>query len=430
MSAKAFDALSKSSVVSSNPQTAQSQVNQDDEDRKKLLAIRKRNLIRFGSLAVLAFVVWLFATIAWFTSNKDVGGSGMGVKVEAGSYELRFRGDNIGALSYTAGTPVDGVTPYTSTDIYRKVTPTSDYAYNLPDGTRQNIEGTNYYDTDGGHPKVILRLDMDQLDSNYSGSDYLAPDKEKGLNPGAEGIIQFWVVPKKSGTLTAKFSLNINGYTAVQSDSAPFDVTSLTLIPASQPPLGDSSTEAEREAYDKKAAEIQAVEFLRAHILFFKGEYVNEGTEEEPDYKWVYTDFMNDDLLDPQNAGLYTFTFENAVQGEPIEVRIRWVWSNTFKQMVLSGDANAPAVTIDYTVRAAIQKYAYEHYNNIFKDVNLATVQSKMMKLKDGSETEYEFDAATLNTGTNLDDLSRGYNRADSEVGKRVRYMLLMLGAE
>lgn len=63
MSAKAFDALSKSSVVSSNPQTAQSQVNQDDEDRKKLLAIRKRNLIRFGSLAVLAFVVWLFATI-------------------------------------------------------------------------------------------------------------------------------------------------------------------------------------------------------------------------------------------------------------------------------------------------------------------------------------------------------------------------------
>ena len=37
MSAKAFDALSKSSDVSSVPQTAQSQVNQDDEDRKKLL---------------------------------------------------------------------------------------------------------------------------------------------------------------------------------------------------------------------------------------------------------------------------------------------------------------------------------------------------------------------------------------------------------
>ena len=57
-----------------------------------------------------------------------------------------------------------------------------------------------------------------------------------------------------------------------------------------------------------------------------------------------------------------------------------------------------------------------------------------MMKyqLKSGSETEYEyvFDADTLTTGTNLDDLSRGYNRADSEVGKRVRYMLLVLGAE
>ena len=28
---------------------------------------------------------------------------------------------------------------------------------------------------------MILRLDMNQLDSNYSGSDYLAPDKEKAI---------------------------------------------------------------------------------------------------------------------------------------------------------------------------------------------------------------------------------------------------------
>ena len=381
-----------------------------EDERKKM---RRSALIKMLAIIGVAAAVIVFSSLSWFSMNQENAASGMGVRVEAGNYELRFSGNNIGALSYTAGTPVNGVTPYTSTDIYGKVTPASDYAHNLVDGSKTNIFGTDYYDTDGSHSEVILRLD----------NDYLDPDKEKGLNPGSEGVIRFWVVPKKSGTLTAKFSLNIAGYTAVQSDSAPFDVTSVSPIPESLTPLGDSPTDAEREAYETTAAQIQAVNYLRAHILFFKGENANN--------EWTYTDFMNDDLEDD----LYAFTFENAVEGEPIEVRIRWVWTNTFKQMVLpSSDNNAPAVTNDNTVRRTIQNYAYEHYDDIFKSIELSTVQSKMMKyqLKSGSETEYEyvFDAETLNTGTNLDDLSRGYNRADSEVGKRVRYMLLVLGAE
>ena len=380
-----------------------------EKDRQKL---RKAALIKMFIALFLIIAVIVFGSIAWFTVNKQNSASGMGVRVEAGSYELRFQGDNIGALSYT-GSNVEGTTVYSSTDIYGKVTPTSDYAYDLQDGSVTNISGTNYYDTDGSHAEVILRLD----------NEYLSPDKEKGLNPGSEGVIKFWVVPKKSGTLTAKFSLNILGYTAVQSDSAPFNVTSVSPIPQSQSPLAENATEAERLAHENTAAQIQAVNYLRAHILFFKGEYVNN--------VWTYTDFMNDDL----ENDLYPFIFENAVEGVPIEVRIRWVWTNTFRQMVLpSSDVNAPAVTDDNNVRAAVQSYAYEHFDNVFKDIDLATVQSKMMKyqLKSGSETEYEyvFDAETLNTSTNLDDLSRGYNRADSEVGKRVRYMLLVLGAE
>ena len=97
MSAKAFDALSKSSDVSSVPQTAQSQVNQNDEDRNKLLAIRKKNLIRFGSLAVLAFVVWLFATIAWFASNKDVTASNMQIKTATMPFDIATRGSHMSA---------------------------------------------------------------------------------------------------------------------------------------------------------------------------------------------------------------------------------------------------------------------------------------------------------------------------------------------
>ena len=135
---------------------------------------------------------------------------------------------------------------------------------------------------------------------------------------------------------------------------------------------------------------------------------------------------MNDDLI---RNGYYPMTF-NAVKDEPIEVRFRWDWTNTFKQMVLPSSGNAPeAVTSDETVRGEIQQYAYNQYADVFKGITLADVQSKMMKLST-STNEYEFDADTLNTGTNLDDLSRGYNRADSEIGKNIDYILLVLGAE
>ena len=161
------------------------------------------------------------------------------------------------------------------------------------------------------------------------------------------------------------------------------------------------------------------MKYLRKHILFFKGEKLGN--------TWTYTDFINDDLI--QN-GYYPMTF-NAVESEPIEVRFRWDWTNTFKQMVLpsSGENAPPAVTNNETVRGKIQQYTYAQYTDVFKDIPLTDIQSKMMKLNT-TTNKYEFDAGTLNTGTNLDDLSRGYNRADSEIGKNVDYMLLILGAE
>ena len=62
VSAKAYEALSKSSEGSVSPQAAQSQepLNDEGKERKKRL---RSTLIKFGSLAVFAFIVWIFATI-------------------------------------------------------------------------------------------------------------------------------------------------------------------------------------------------------------------------------------------------------------------------------------------------------------------------------------------------------------------------------
>lgn len=40
-----------------------------------------------------------FTTIAWFSMNKNVSGSGMGVRVGTNDFEIRVVGDNLGAKS-------------------------------------------------------------------------------------------------------------------------------------------------------------------------------------------------------------------------------------------------------------------------------------------------------------------------------------------
>ena len=376
-------------------------------ERKKM---RKAAFIKMLAMVIFCICVMIFGSIAWFTMNKENAASGMGVRVDAGNFELRFSGDNTGAKSYTAGTPVNGVTPYTATDIYGKVTPTSDFAYNLGDGSETNVSGTDYYDTDGNHTEVILRLNQ-----AYPAD----PKKDTGLNPGSEGEIQFWVVPKKSGTFTVKFSFELLGYTANQSDTVPFDVNSLTKIPSAAPVYEGTPTTEQQKLIDTVNAQIQAERYLNTHILFFKGTYNSS------DGKWYYNGadaFVNDNML---ADGSFPITFTNAVADTPYEVRIKWVWPNTLKQMIfISGSGEAASVTDNLTAIAEIQQFACDHYPTLLKDVSDRTL---MMTHDDATDTDTFNSTAATN---NLETLSRGYNKADSEIGKNVNYMLLVMTAE
>ena len=63
VSAKAYEALSKSNELTATNETAQSPKQNNDVDEKERKKRKKAALIKFGSLAVFAFIVWVFATI-------------------------------------------------------------------------------------------------------------------------------------------------------------------------------------------------------------------------------------------------------------------------------------------------------------------------------------------------------------------------------
>ena len=210
MSAKAFDALSKSADVSSAPQTAQSQEQNDNDDKEKILAARK-NLIRFGSLAVLAFVVWLFATIAWFSMNRDVSTGGMGIKSQAMPYTIQTRD---------------------SSGFYKD---------------KWDLIGSQAMEW-----KVSATHNFD----NHEG-DIPADEEEPGLEPGDSGMLEFRVNPNTSDSITVDCVFDFKIYL----ESPVLDQQGNQVLDDNDDPV-TQITEINNETL---------TEYVKSHIMLFSG---------------------------------------------------------------------------------------------------------------------------------------------------------------
>ena len=355
---------------------------------KKKETMRKKQVVKFGSLMVLTVIILIFATIAWFTMNKNVETSGMGVKVAAAPFELAVEGSNVGALSYKQSGTLESPT-YTPSEIYSK----ADNGTTAKELTNGSLQEGVYY-TDDSNPKIKWRLTDDYND--------------KGLGPNSQGALAFKVIPNSSGSFDVTFSINLEGYTATQSKNTngSYDVESISLI--------DSNSSANEKS---------AVDYLNGHILFFSGRR-NVGTDKSPIYE--YTGF-----LDPSEFTLSEIkgTTVNATEGTAIPVTIYWVWANTFGQMVFSADDNGgkTPVAFDDATRTVIREYVVGNPTKIFDDMTEANILSK---LATKTNNEYAFDKDTVEDGTNFADLTLGYNKADQKIGTNVRYMLLVLDAK
>lgn len=176
---------------------------------------RKKSLIKFGILAFLALLVWIFSTIAWFAMNDRVSADGMNVGVAGMPFKIAAKGSRV---RYS-----DEITAARS-----------DFSFGSSGSyvNSSNVSGTYYTDTD----KLILRFDA-------------ATDGE--VKPGDSGIIEFYVIPTTDGDITANISLDVISFTGGSDDEE------LTEITASY-----SGTNA--------AETIDAAKYMKGHIMFFR----------------------------------------------------------------------------------------------------------------------------------------------------------------
>ena len=315
MSAKAYEALSKSNELTPVSETAQSpeQRNDDEKERKKRI---RGTLIKFGSLAVFAFIVWVFATIAWFSSNSSVSGNGMGVSVAGIPFELAATGD----------------VPQAYIDLFEM----ADDSYHA--GAKQG--NTNEYRT-GTDNKIFLRFDPNDTDYTSSYTD--------GLRPGASGTIEFDIVPYTDETFNVTCYFSLKTFDATYDDQTN-EVETITPIPE-EVPANNTNTDLPDL--------VTASNYLRGHILFFDDRTMSGSNE-------IYSGYIAPD------EGL-TVSVSN---GEKTTVTVYWKWVNTFDQMIYKSTdstTDSPLFANDNNDdRAAVISYINENYQNILAGISSA----------------------------------------------------------
>ena len=360
-----------------------SEEEEDDDDEPRIVVNPK--VVKVASLILFSGIILVFASIAWFTMNRDVGTSGMGVQVGGPSFELAVAGDNIGAISYMGSGENSATYTGTALNDFQTGPNAADGqsgTYNISTG------GTGTFYSTGGSDDVIKW----RLESEYNRYD-------DGLGPDSRGSFTFYVVPKVSGSLTVKFSLALEGYAAEvnQNEDKSWNVTNLAKIESGDTGYG-------------------AVTYLNSHFLFFENR-INTGTEQKPVY--VYTD-----LIDKAE---FEKTFNNCVVDQVIPVTIYWIWPNTIAQMSCVAE-NGNVATASGTV-SDLQQYVVDNASNLLKGISQADAMTYMAdEDTEGDETTYSFNSAKATT--NLITLSNGYNKADSSIGTTVKYFLLVLEAE
>ena len=362
------------------------------KDRRKK---RRSAYMKLFGVFSIAFAVFIFATIAWFASNKGVTA-------------------NTGTVS-VAGFPFDIATKGSKVRYYDVL---DEWGEEL--GIDYQTGSTTAIDEETYHTGDKLRLRYD------SG--------EGEIGPGDSGELQLYVIPRIDDALDITVTLGITAYAEIEkfdADNQPIyqkDENDEYILDA----FGDKIQETQlveinsdfaasagalhnADAVSEAAEYIKAADYLRGHILFFgeNGDTSNQNKDLRYYYKKPYT------------QRTITKSIAAGNKDEAIQIPVYWMWTDTLGQILLPDNSSnkrngLPILSdTDTTGKAAVKQYLISEKAKVFANSNVIS-DSYINEIADPES----FDAGIFKT------LSDGYNNADFSIGSKVRYFLIEVTVE
>lgn len=329
-----------------------------EQKREELLLeqkSRKKKLVKIGSIMTLISVVMVFATRSWFTMSREVSGTGANMTSNELVFELKTIGTTvpnsniIESLGYKNGTPVTS------------------------GSTTTNV----------GDIKWLLQADDDMAGA--------------GLRPGTSGSLNFVIMPvnrDNSKNLSVNYKIELSAYRL--SDDMKAQIAAETQKknlgqPYSMPTV--TVNDLIKISTDSDARLVNAVEYLKGHMLLFKNE---------------------DNTGRIQFGEVQTISFNSL---EDKEIPLHWIWPETLGDMVLTGDNIVNICTGDE--KNALTQHIQNNPNLYFylNDLNNDMLENGKLK--------------TNVLGDDLSDyyptLNLAYNDADQEIGVNIQYIMIEL---
>ena len=367
---------------------------------KKKETMRKKQVVKFGSLMVLTVIILVFATIAWFTMNRETSAGGMSIKTAGMPFEIAAHG-------------TEGV---------RNESTIISMAPEYKSGTETTLSGTTYYATGAGTDAIKLQ---------YSTG-------ESEIGPGGSGMLDLFLISKVDGSLAVDIDLNVKAYATVDKYDLDANDAKIQAIDENEDPIYEEDGETpvyqttgtlvavsdvNTTDYNISASDLatlQAAErYIQGHVMFFKdeGEIVMNSSSGSGSEEQTVNEDSSYYYKNPLINRTYEWSANDTEVDEVHHIPIYWMWPNTLGQILLNGN---------YNMRSGIP---------IVKDANNTAEKAQMITyLKNNKSIVFTNSGDIANsdiinhpTQANFDLMSSGYNAADFAIGSNIDYFLIEL---
>lgn len=328
-----------------NRTKAISELSQDE-----LKKLRRNSIIKLSAMTVMLAIIVAFVSVAWFTMNRVV-----------------------------------------ETDQMTMVASGQRFIISVLEGGSDGIYYEDYHKLVQGSSTVVWKMTDEKNMNNYS-------ESSKGIHPGTQGVISFYVTPKVD-TVDLKFTFEVIGYVSEEtSDESGKSVTMTQVEQGSA--LG---------------------KYLNGHILLFE-----ERSGEQGSYKYSKPILSGEDMKRVIASNTYSESETSTL------VNIYWVWPNTLSNLVDARECQKVVVTgepftedDDYRkIVANITTYPQFYLKGFVLDQQSS--EGKEGESGSGGQSA-DITLTEEMLVTDYDKYGDMYDQADNDIGMGVDFILLRM---
>ena len=323
------------------------------------IAVNKRKLKRSFVFAFVALIALIALGIAWFMSNSKVTSTGTSVSAQD---------DRLFELA----------------SVGKRQTAEEDY---LKDESKKSILSAGTEKTYASYIENGTEVQKEQTYHVGTGSLAWYLDSQESILPGANGKLEFYIIPKKDDVKSVTVSFDVNGYVY--------------------------TTEEDADERAVKSEDTILQNLIQGHILFFQQLDDVYGYQ-----KWLKAD--ESFVIEAPNNG----SFKKDV---PYKVTIYWIWPQYFRNYVYTQKSTQGDLFTDAANQTDNSDYArINTFINSQRTVEPS--QNKLFydesgKVQVGSPINKDMAQDTL------DQCSKYYNKADEYIGTNAKYIYVGIKA-